>query len=380
MDPGGDERAGDRTDYVSAALVRDQVSRILRSPSFLQVPTLGRLLHYLVEHTVAGDQGQLKEYAVGLEVFGRGAAFDPRTDTIVRVHARRLRRRLEQYYASDGHADPILVEVPKGHYLVRWRRAPSRATSSSTPDGFGSIVVLPFANFGGDASDEYLADGLTEEIICALAALPDLHVVARTSAFQFKQGGHDVRDIGKTLGVQFALEGSIRRDGQSIRVVAQLIDTHDGFHRWSRTYDCDLTSPFKLQEEISGAIANTLSDRLGRRASAVREPAPAAPDALDCHLKARHFWNKATPDDAATATRYLAASDCARSRVRRGTRRSGGCLCLSGHGRMRCARTADGAGTPGRAERARSSRSRRGSRRNGRGHGNGRLELERRGA
>ena len=97
--------------------------------------------------------------------------------------------------------------------------------------------------------------------------------MARTSAFQFKQGGHDVRDIGKTLGVQFALEGSIRRDGQSIRVVAQLIDTHDGFHRWSRTYDCDLTSPFKLQEEISGAIANTLSDRLGRRASAVREPA-----------------------------------------------------------------------------------------------------------
>jgi hypothetical protein len=125
-DPAGDRRVPDGTVDVSLTLVRDQIARILKSPYFVQVPTLRRLLQYLADHTVSRNTGQSKEYAVGVEVFGRGVSFDPKTDTIVRVHVRRLRKRLEEYYAREGHADPIQVELPKGHYLLQWHRTSSR--------------------------------------------------------------------------------------------------------------------------------------------------------------------------------------------------------------------------------------------------------------
>ncbi len=105
------ERAGEA---VSPHLVREQLARILRSRRFVEAPTLGRLLQHLVDRTLEGDAGRLKEYSVGLEVFNRGPSFDPHTDTIVRVHARRLRTRLDEYYASEGRDDTIVVTVPKG--------------------------------------------------------------------------------------------------------------------------------------------------------------------------------------------------------------------------------------------------------------------------
>ena len=304
MNPVRDASAGDGSGTVSPALVREQVARILKSPSFVQVPTLGRLLQYLVDRTVEGETGRLKEYAVGVEVFGRGSSFDPRTDTIVRAHARRLRKRLEQYYAGDGRTDTILVELPKGHYSVHCRPLlPHQASVAA--EGYPSIVVLPFANLSGDSEDEYFADGLTDEIISALAAIPDLRVVARTSAFQFKGRGEDIRNIGRTLGVQLALEGSVRRDGGSIRVAVQLIDARDGFQRWSQTFERHLTSIFTVQDEISGAIVDTLRSRFDTSSPTVRPVVPVSAEAHDCYLKARYFWNRATPEDVAKAIKYF---------------------------------------------------------------------------
>ena len=100
-----------------------QLARVLHSRTFSQTPTLSQLLRYLVEHTLERNAEQLKEYSLGAEFFRRGESFDPRTDTIVRVHARRLRRKLKEYYDTEGQADAVVIELPKGHYVVTFRTA-----------------------------------------------------------------------------------------------------------------------------------------------------------------------------------------------------------------------------------------------------------------
>lgn len=304
MDRARGARADDLGGGVPPTAVRDQVNRILASPTFSTAPTLSRLLRHLTEGSLAGTDGQLKEYAIGVELLGRGASFDPQLDTIVRVHARRLRRRLDEYYATVGRSDPIRLELPKGHYVVRWRinDLPAlRAPAAGRP----SIVVLPFVDFSGDGRPEYFADGLTDEIIGALASQPDLQVVARTSAFQFKGRSDDIRTIGTALGVQLALEGSVRREAQALRVLVQLIDVSTGFPRWSCAYDRDLTGLFRMQDEVAQSIVQSVRDRLGLAPASTQPAAPVSADAHDCYLKGRYFWNRATPADVASSIRYF---------------------------------------------------------------------------
>lgn len=125
--------------------------------------------------------------------------------------------------------------------------------------GEASIAVLPFVNMSDDAGNEYFADGLSEELLNVLAKVPDLKVAGRTSSFQFKGQNLDLRMIGETLGVAHILEGSVRKQGNRVRITAQLIRASDGFHMWSDTYDRDLEDIFAVQDEISGAIFNELS-------------------------------------------------------------------------------------------------------------------------
>jgi serine/threonine-protein kinase len=121
-----------------------------------------------------------------------------------------------------------------------------------------AIAVLPFANLSTDPENEYFSDGITEEIINAVAAIHGLRVTARTSAFQFKGKDDDVRDIGHRLGVGTVLEGSVRKAGNRVRVTAQLIDVAGGFHLWSQRFDRDLEDIFAVQDEIAAAIARRL--------------------------------------------------------------------------------------------------------------------------
>jgi predicted ATPase len=110
----------------SKASVQEQLDRILRSPAFSNAPSLSRFLRYLVREAVEGNAGQSKEYSIGVEVFDRGEAFDPRIDTIVRVQARRLRAKLQEYYSGEGHDDPVVIEIPKGQYAAEIRKPPER--------------------------------------------------------------------------------------------------------------------------------------------------------------------------------------------------------------------------------------------------------------
>ena len=136
----------------------------------------------------------------------------------------------------------------------------SQETRASVP----STAVLPFVNLNRDEENEILSDGLTEELINALAGLEGLQVVARTSAFQFKGKTADIRTVGRRLGVRTILEGSLRRAGDRLRVTAQLINVADGCHLWSERFDRSITDIFDLQEEIARAIVQALRLRLGQ--------------------------------------------------------------------------------------------------------------------
>jgi TolB-like protein len=126
-----------------------------------------------------------------------------------------------------------------------------------------SIAVMPFLNLSGDPKQEYFSDGMTEEILNALANVPKLEVTARTSVFSLKGQSHDVREIGKMLGVAYVLEGSVRQADDEVRVTAQLIRTDNGFHLWSQNYDRKLAHVFALQADVASDIAQALKLPLG---------------------------------------------------------------------------------------------------------------------
>jgi TolB-like protein len=287
--------------------IRAQLERILASAPFANAPSIAKMLRYVVEHALDGEADRLKEYTLGVEVFGRGGDFDPRQDTIVRVQARRLRERLADYYREHPD-DPIVVRLPTGHYIPEfharethavapppapapWRWKPIALTAGTAalcavlgvvalkhfrppPDSAAPraathtaaapqrIAVLPFTDLSQAHDQEYLADGLSEEILNQLAQVPALRVVGRTSSFSFKGKQEDLREIGRKLDVAHLLEGSVRREGEQLRITAQLIRTEDGSHVWSKTYARELRGVFALQDEIARDVATALSVKL----------------------------------------------------------------------------------------------------------------------
>ncbi len=170
---------------------------------------------------------------------------------------------------------------------------PAISARASAP--IPSIAVLPFANMSGDREQEYFSDGLTEEIINALANVPSLKVIARTSAFAFKGQNVDIRKIAETLGVANVLEGSVRRAGNRIRVTAQLIEASDGTHLWSERYDRQMEDVFAVQDEISAAISSALKLKLTLEPANRRRYQPNL-RAYEAYLKYRYYQFGFTPD------------------------------------------------------------------------------------
>jgi len=157
-----------------------------------------------------------------------------------------------------------------------------------------SIAVLPFVNMSADVENEYFSDGITEEILNALAKVDGLLVTSRTSAFAFKGKNTDIREIGKRLGVKTVLEGSVRKAGNKVRVTAQLINTEDGYHKWSETYDRKLEDIFAVQDEIASSITDNLTKSLTIQKpvkQALRVPTENI-DAYNLYLKGMFYWNK----------------------------------------------------------------------------------------
>jgi TolB-like protein/Tfp pilus assembly protein PilF len=180
--------------------------------------------------------------------------------------------------------------------------APATAATTVPAAPQRSIAVLPFVDMSQAKDQEYFSDGITEEILNELTHIEGLKVAGRTSSFHFKGRNDNLREIGAALGVAHVLEGSVRKQGDRIRITAQLIKVEDGFHVWSQDYDRKLDDIFAVQDEISAAIAAALSSRL---APATGATTSIDPQTYDTYLRARQVLAKRTGESIVEATRLF---------------------------------------------------------------------------
>jgi serine/threonine-protein kinase len=162
-----------------------------------------------------------------------------------------------------------------------------------------SVAVLPFLNLTGGPDDQYVGDGLADDLINALVRIPGLRVIARTSSFVFTDRGRDVREIGRRLGATWLIEGSVRRDRKRVRISAQLVNSRDGLHAWSECFDRQLTDLFAIQDEIAQAIASALQVKLASGAPVKRQTSDLA--AYGLWVKGRSISQQFTPGSIAQA-------------------------------------------------------------------------------
>lgn len=169
-----------------------------------------------------------------------------------------------------------------------------------------TLAVLPFLNASGRAEDEYFSDGLTQEVMDRLCRVDGLRVVSRTSAFALKGKNLDANEVGRMLGVESFVEGSVRRDGDRLRISAHLVNARDGYQLWAETYDRHLDDAFAIQEEIALAIADTLTGQLLGKGNDVASNAHVVnPLAYDHYLKGRFNWHRRTQASLLTAATHF---------------------------------------------------------------------------
>jgi TolB-like protein len=318
----------------TAAKIREHLSAILTSEIFVRAERLSRFLRYVVERTLEGRGDEINEYSIGVEVYDRPTAFDPRVDSTVRVEAGRLRAKLREYYEVEGKDSAIRIQLPKGSYSPSFREiAPWSEKIEAESDVAGretlkSIAVLPFADLSPAHDQEYFGYGIAEELMFALSRLRQLLVASQTSVFALKETLQDVREISKKLNVEAVLEGSVRKHESKLRVTAQLINASSGYRLWSDVYDRELEDIFKIQEDISWCVVTALSAGF---LSLPKEKVAKAPtgsvQAYEAYLRGRYFWNRqseeslrmalrefeqAITEDPGFARAYVGVSDCYR--------------------------------------------------------------------
>jgi len=180
----------------------------------------------------------------------------------------------------------ILLVVAATGWLM-WHQADIRTPLAPAPDSEKSIAVLPFADMSERHNQEYFSDGLSEELIDRLSQSDDLRVIARTSSFYFKDKQATVAEIARTLNVSHVLEGSVRKNGNMVRITAQLVRSSDGSHVWSRTYDRKLVDILEVQDEIAGTVALALKAALASTSPA--QQSEAASQAYNLILEGDFF-------------------------------------------------------------------------------------------
>ena len=304
-----------------------------------------RFLTFIVEGVLAsGDSSEkLKESVVGVAVFDRDAGYDPRSDPVVRVEARRLRAKLEEYYDGLGKEDRIRIDLPKGSYVPVWHwqgeaaremeagdidhartrswRRPAiialsvlaglaiflainewrsrrfdRGPAAGASPKIRSVAVLPFQNLTADASQEYLIDGLTDEITTDLAKIRTLKVISRTSAQCYRATRKNLPEIARELKVDAIVEGTVLSSQNRVRVTAQLIRAATDSHLWAETYERDASDMFALQAEIAGNIARRIGATVIPVSEREASERPVHPEAYQDYLRGRYLWNKRTLD------------------------------------------------------------------------------------
>ena len=240
--------------------IREQIERIVSSASFRPCDRLKHFITFVASQALQGKGDQLKEYAVGVQVFRRETAFDPRTDPVVRVQARRLRARLERYYKDEGQQDEIVVDLPKGGYAPVFRRREVASTVKPQAAAVvqkNTVAVQPFVNLTPSRDLDRFCAGLVREVIRRLTPLKNLRVAA----------AHPPQATTAAMVV----EGSVRQAAEGFRLTVNLINVATGCYDCSESFDVAPAETFAAQDGLAEAIVDRLHQHL-TASSASRQP------------------------------------------------------------------------------------------------------------
>jgi TolB-like protein len=351
-------KAEDLTDE-RILLVRAHLQEILDGEAFRGGKRAQTFLLLVVEHAIAGRVDNLRERMLGVEMFGRSVDYDTANDAVVRVKASEVRKRLIQHYRSLPGPSSIRIDLLAGSYAPRFFFVPpspiaaaqlEEAETFAAAPASGAVIgrdglppqssrgsskvwalvatgcalvlvagwyawhrwspaagshtirtlaILPLSNLSGDPKQEYFADGMTEELITEVGQIAALRVISRTSAMTYKGTHKTVPEIARELHVDGIVEGSIDREGNRVRITAQLIDSLTDQHLWAHTYDRDLTSVIELQGDMARSIADQIRIQLTpiERAHFDRMQS-VNPDAVEFYLQGLQHENIADPKNA----------------------------------------------------------------------------------
>jgi TolB-like protein/Tfp pilus assembly protein PilF len=265
-----------RTDTVPTDAALSALSLVLASEIFARSNRLSQFLRFVVERTLNGHEGSLKEYTIGTEAYGRKADFDPGQDTIVRTEARRLRSKLKEYYETEGKSDDVVIFIRSGSYVpaIRWRaslhgqsQVPPRTADELWVEGDGVRVALTaFRAHANDPIASECAFGITDDLLHQLVQVPGLRVVSKATTRFPSQDSDSLQGNGE-LEAQIILDGTVRSEHNRLRVSAR-VSTARGLLLWSQRFDAatDEDSLLKLHD----AVAAALLSRVAPRASIVR--------------------------------------------------------------------------------------------------------------
>lgn len=310
-------RDGERS---SAAAVRQSVERIVASPLFCTSPRLCRFLQYITEETLAERSVGIKEYSIGVDVYERGANFDPKIDAVVRVEAGRLRAKLARFYANAPADVPVRIELPKGTYVPVFGPVGQAEVATDAPDrrsrpglvpatialfaaalilvwflvhqahraGPIRVAVLPLVS-GGEPDMDRLATGLVEQLTGDLGGEGGFQVCSRSKTAAFS-GSHDLAAIGAGLQVDAVMEGSLQRTDDGVRLSVHLVDVSDGFQLWSQTLDSTSGHLPDFQARAAALVTRTLRARFAGWNGRLNSPLTADREALSLYQKGNEAW------------------------------------------------------------------------------------------
>lgn len=289
-----------------AGLVRQELKRLCEDELFRDTTRVKRFLRYVTEETLQGRGDRLKGYTLGVEVFDRPEDFDPQSDTIVRVQAGQLRRRLELYYAGRGANNTVRISIPRGRYEPIFHIDENKAVNeeigvsgniTADPPRVENprpvIAVMPLENLTQKESEaEYFADGLTAEVINALVQFRSMCVLS-LPATTLEKGGRalSVQEVGEANGANVVLIGSVRQEANIFRVTISLVCSETGEHLLSRVFDRQYSQGqlFTLQEELASHISAEIAGPLG---------------ALNRCLRRKIDWDRPSSDPYEVVLRY----------------------------------------------------------------------------
>lgn len=289
-------------DKESVRAIVEQLDRVLRSATFQQSDRLKRFLEFVVQEAIDGRGGNLKEYVIGVHVFKKHVSFDPRTDPIVRVQARRLRAKLETYYGESGSQDALIIELPRGGYApVFKQRAELPSVLPETTRAFpgrNTIAIHEFEDLSASPELASFGKGVREELIHRLSRMQGLRIVASTQSH--------ANDPALVPSAAMFIKGSVRRAGNLLRVNVQMLDSLSSSYLWSASIDGEIEDPFTAQERVAAAVVEKLTADLSndRPAGGYARPLENL-SAQNLYLQGRYHLNQRTEESLRKALDFF---------------------------------------------------------------------------